>query len=273
MINSLYLKQRYPGIITDSFYTNYQSYLQLIINEKYQELDSCFWGEFYDRAVTLASMSELLKNPPAESVLGGSSTGVSGPETSRSVVGEYSVSYASKSYIAQSFAEFNGNEFDIELDELRKKCGLIPGVYPSLVDSWGQYYGIEPYYLDCCGNVGSTVVPSTPSKLSYQSNGINNQSVIKASPGIVFSFSALNTDSQTHYILLFNNTFSPQNGDVPFKIPFPIYPTSGLLIIDTDYFGQDGTVFNLGISWAVSTTPNVLNLANANTTFFELYYV
>jgi len=96
------------------------------------------------------------------------------------------------------------------------------------------------------------------SRLRY-SGGINNCNhigqgpVIKNSPGTIITIHASGLAmGQGHFwILIFNKTTAPVEGDVP-AIAFPLSQ-----VIDRDYLG--GLPMTTGISWAISDSPATLN--------------
>jgi hypothetical protein len=87
--------------------------------------------------------------------------------------------------------------------------------------------------------------------------------VIKASPGTILTIHAGGvTLNVSCFVLLFNKTTAPVNGDVPaIAIPFTsVNGTSSTFgSADRDY--ADGLPMTTGISWALSYDPFVLNTA------------
>jgi len=123
---------------------------------------------------------------------------------------------------------------------------------------------------------------STPPPTQTYSGGIVDSScnrngqgpVIKESPGTIITIHAAGLDPGYLWVLLFNKTTQPQNGDVPaIAIPLthagvgaqPYY----LPPPDRDYPG--GLPMTTGISWALSSSPSVLSTACAAMTLTVTY--
>jgi len=114
----------------------------------------------------------------------------------------------------------------------------------------------------------SLLSAQTPAPTRTYSGGIvgstcnhNGQGpVIKHSPGTIITIHAGGNLSITGaWVLLFNKTTAPLNGDVPIiAIPFTLVSTRNSTIgsADRDYPG--GLPMTTGISWALSSSPSVL---------------
>ena len=80
--------------------------------------------------------------------------------------------------------------------------------------------------------------------------------VIKASPGTILTIHA-GASANNVWLLLFNKTTAPVNGDVPaLAIPFQLNQPYSIESADRDYPG--GFPMTTGISWALSQTPSML---------------
>jgi hypothetical protein len=117
----------------------------------------------------------------------------------------------------------------------------------------------------------------TPASVRTYSGGIvdgtcnrNGQGpVIKNSPGTIITIHAagLAPIGASYWVLLFNKTTAPVNGDVPaIAIPFVTAQTDSA---DRDY--PDGLPMTTGISWALSTSPSVLSTTCAGMTLTVTY--
>jgi hypothetical protein len=117
----------------------------------------------------------------------------------------------------------------------------------------------------------------TPASMRPYSSGIvdgncnrNGQGpVIKDSPGTIITIHAagLAPIGVQYWVLLFNKTTAPVNGDVP-AIAIP-YVTAQNGSADRDYPG--GLPLTTGISWALSTSPFVLNTVCTGMTLTVTY--
>jgi hypothetical protein len=91
--------------------------------------------------------------------------------------------------------------------------------------------------------------------------------VIKHSPGTIITIHAAGGEaSNTLYVLLFNKTTVPLNGDVP---AIAITLTPELSSADRDYPG--GLPMTTGISWALSYSPSRLDPACHSVTLTVTY--
>lgn len=89
---------------------------------------------------------------------------------------------------------------------------------------------------------------------------------IKSSPGNLRMFYANRIDtSGLFWILLYNRTNAPNNGDTPlnaYRIPFPpaidsTHPSE--VKLGSDFFEENGDFFTTGIAWAISATRDALD--------------
>ena len=82
--------------------------------------------------------------------------------------------------------------------------------------------------------------------------------VIKHSPGTIMTIHASGSNLSSSWLLLFNKTTPPLQGDVPaIAIPFAQVNQSSIIVsADRDYPG--GLPMTSGISWALSASPNRL---------------
>jgi hypothetical protein len=125
---------------------------------------------------------------------------------------------------------------------------------------------ILPAFATVARGQAPTLSP-TPAPTRTYSGGINDNCnrighgpVIKNSPGTIITIHAGGfTQGQTLWLLIFNKTTAPVNGDVPaIALPFSQVSSthSSISVLDRDYPG--GLPMTTGISWALSLSPTVL---------------
>ena len=89
--------------------------------------------------------------------------------------------------------------------------------------------------------------------IEYNCNRIGGGPVIKNSPGTILTIHAGGVVVSNLYLLLFNKTTAPVNGDVPaIAIPLPQVGTQGAYLSSADRDYPGGLPMTTGISWALS---------------------
>ena len=125
--------------------------------------------------------------------------------------------------------------------------------------------------------------PSPPPLQTYSGgiiddncNRVGQGAVIKDSPGTIITIHvAAGLVADIRYVLLFNKTTQPQNGDVPaLAIPLTQVISAWQIVVpasaDRDYPGG-GLPMTTGISWAVSSSPVVLTTSCVPVTLTVTY--
>lgn len=87
---------------------------------------------------------------------------------------------------------------------------------------------------------------------NYSSIGTAATANMINSTAALRSIEAVNLNTATRYLLLFNSTGATTG--TPVRV-FPVYGNGGLLVIGAGEFGANGLNFSTGITWAMSTTP------------------
>jgi hypothetical protein len=108
--------------------------------------------------------------------------------------------------------------------------------------------------------------------LIYRAIGTAASANIKNRGGRILSYSCTNLNATIRYFQLFDTTAAPSPGATP-TIAFPVYGSSGLLIIDGKYLGDEGTLFTTGISFGFSTTPLTYTAGTASDAIVEVRYL
>lgn len=93
--------------------------------------------------------------------------------------------------------------------------------------------------------------PALASK-NYQSLNSTSQGVVKPSFGKLLALTAHNKTGATVWFQIYNKNSFPSKADTP-QETHPIFPNH-YLILDTGYFGEFGSVFDRGITFAVSSS-------------------
>lgn len=93
-----------------------------------------------------------------------------------------------------------------------------------------------------------------PARTTYQNLGVASSGVIKAESGKVFALTVYNMAASTRWIQLFNRNVLLTGGELPIET-YPIF-ASNFLVLDSDYFGDNGQDFNTGIAFGFSDTGN-----------------
>lgn len=106
---------RYPTIYSRFDQSTVDDFINLIILEAYSSLNPAIFGSDYPKAVKLYVAAEMQKEIDRSNT----ESGTVGLESSRTVVGEYTVSYQNR-FINGSTDQLdaNKNEYEIELERL-----------------------------------------------------------------------------------------------------------------------------------------------------------
>jgi hypothetical protein len=96
----------------------------------------------------------------------------------------------------------------------------------------------------------------------YEDLGTDASGVVKATPGVVGGLYALNNNTATRYVQLFDSSSAPTNGATP-KLQWAIPAGGGgEIIVGSDFFSDEGVAFNsAGIAWGISTTKGTFTAA------------
>lgn len=105
----------------------------------------------------------------------------------------------------------------------------------------------------------------------FQNLGANVTLNVKASAGNLFSVYCQNNSTGTRYLQLFNTATTPGAGATPL-FTF-LVPGSGVLLMDSLFFGQGGYYFATGIAFAISTTQATYTAATATDHATHIMYV
>lgn len=84
----------------------------------------------------------------------------------------------------------------------------------------------------------------------------------KTSAGSIKSFYVLNTNAAARYLQIHNKASAPASTEVP-VFSFYIPPTTGVVEIGTEFFGENGLFLSTGIAIGVSTTQGTFTAATA----------
>lgn len=95
--------------------------------------------------------------------------------------------------------------------------------------------------------------------------------IIKASPGIVCSFTAIDQNAADRYFQLFDQTAALAGGEIPI-LQWKIPGGGGEIIVGTDFFTDDCIGFDHGIVLGISTTRVSYTAATAGDHDFAVVY-
>lgn len=107
------------------------------------------------------------------------------------------------------------------------------------------------------GTIQKPVVTTSYSPLINSSFGTATKANAKASAGQMLFAAASNANASVRYFQIHNKASNPAGTDVPlFSIPVSAGTTNapGQVILDNDFFTQNGFALSTGVSWAISTT-------------------
>ena len=104
--------------------------------------------------------------------------------------------------------------------------------------------------------------------LNSHSIALQSSRLIKSGDGKLYGFTVFNSNAATRFILLYEATAVPSNGDTNFVAPFAVAATSTLLVS----FGDVGRPFVNGCLLVNSTTSTSLTLGAADQ-WFDAQYV
>lgn len=96
----------------------------------------------------------------------------------------------------------------------------------------------------------------------YVSIGIDASKVVSGGASSVISAYVFNKSNSIRYFQLFNQTSLPANGATPTE-SYVLAPKEKFNLDTTD-FGLGGALFSSGLTWAISTTEQNLNVASAS---------
>lgn len=97
----------------------------------------------------------------------------------------------------------------------------------------------------------------------YSSFGEASSGIVSLSDGSVKIMTVFNTASTDRFLMLYDKATMPTVVDRPTMV-FPVYAKNGYTEIGASVLTSEGLVFDIGLSWAMSTAPNVFN-AGAST--------
>lgn len=109
----------------------------------------------------------------------------------------------------------------------------------------------------------STYAPSNSTSTAYVNNA-----VIKGSSGVLFNVTGYNSKSSSQYILLFNATSLPGDGNAP---NFPPLNVPAGQTFSLDFGGKFGRYFSSGIVICNSSTANTKTIGSADCWFDAVY--
>jgi hypothetical protein len=91
----------------------------------------------------------------------------------------------------------------------------------------------------------------------YTSIANKASGTISTDSGSIISITVCNTSNIDLYLMLFDNPVTPVNGDAPYFC-IPVYSSNGFTEISDSILTESGKPFDTGLSWGISSTPNVL---------------
>lgn len=118
------------------------------------------------------------------------------------------------------------------------------------------------------GVTQKVIVASTYSPSLYTDLTQVTKANIKASAGVVMSFTITNDNAAVRYFQLHNKASAPAAADVPlysWKVGAGTANNPGFLEIGTEFFTAAGKYFTTGIGWAISTTYGTFTDSATNT--------
>lgn len=118
------------------------------------------------------------------------------------------------------------------------------------------------------GTIQKPVVTTSYSPLVNTSFGTATKANAKASAGQVLYVAVSNANAAVRYFQIHNKASAPAGTDVPvFSIPVNAGTTNapGQVILDNDFFTQNGYALSTGVSWAISTTVATFTDSATNT--------
>ena len=95
----------------------------------------------------------------------------------------------------------------------------------------------------------------------------------KQSAGSVFSLKVSNKNSATRYFLLIDVSHTPDETDSASIVDVIPIAGNGVAVLDSNYYGEKGLVFENGISWAFSSTDTSITLASSADIISRIGYV
>ena len=104
--------------------------------------------------------------------------------------------------------------------------------------------------------------------LNVHSIALASSLKVKTGDGKLYGFTVFNSNAATRFILLYEATAVPGNGDTSFVVPFAVGATSTLMVS----FGDVGRSFVNGCLLVNSTTSTSLTLGGADQ-WFDAQYV
>lgn len=126
----------------------------------------------------------------------------------------------------------------------------------------------DPTAVSIANPLPVAVLPPFPPTYYVGINAVSGN--VKATPGRVYSFKAVNRNAVNRYLMLFDMTSVPPPSQ-PIFDQF-LVPGLGILVIGTDYFSLSGISLPTGISFGFSTVPAVYTPATAVEHDFSMVY-
>jgi len=111
---------------------------------------------------------------------------------------------------------------------------------------------------------------STYSWSLFTNFGANATLNVKASTGNIKSVYCHNLNAAVRYLQLHNTATTPGGGAVPL-LTF-LVPATGVVVLDGQFFGENGFNFTTGIAFAFSTTEGTYTAGAAGDQFTQIMY-
>lgn len=97
---------------------------------------------------------------------------------------------------------------------------------------------------------------------TYSSIGEASTGLVKLGQASALVITALNVSPNDCFLMFFDRSTLPTTGSKP-KLVLPVYKTNGYSELTETILGSGGLVFNLGLTWGVSTNALTLQPALA----------
>ena len=95
---------------------------------------------------------------------------------------------------------------------------------------------------------------------------------VKTSSGSLYSITAVNLNTATRYLQIFNQATVPTTGNVPVRV-FTLFGSGGNALVGQDLIGGSGISLSTGVAWGVSTTPLTYTAATITDTIVSVRWI
>jgi len=125
--------------------------------------------------------------------------------------------------------------------------------------------------IPVAATIAATVTTTVAAPSLFTNFGTDPDVSVKATPGVVLSFSCHNLNGSSRFAQLHNKASAPGAGDVPL-LTFLI-PTGAMIVLGTDFFTQAGIAFGTGIAFGFSTTEATYTAGVSTDQFTQITYI